>query len=76
MPSGPVAAAEGFLEAQALLAAEQRAPKSMEAIDGSFLGVLGPSNTRLRRSAPCSRQRGLWNRVLLTGANSPATRGA
>ena len=36
VPEGRVAAAEGCLEAQAFLAAEQRASKLMDAIDRSF----------------------------------------
>jgi hypothetical protein len=38
VPSGRVAAAEGCLEALAFPAAEQRAPKLMNAIDRSFWG--------------------------------------
>jgi hypothetical protein len=52
VPSGRVAAAEGCLEALAFPAAEQRAPKLMDAIDRSFLGLLGSNNSRFRRFAP------------------------
>ena len=52
VPSGLAAAAEGCPEARASLAAEQKAPKLMDAIDRSFRWPLGPGNTGVRRFAP------------------------
>ena len=52
-----MAAAEGCLEAREFLAAEQRAPKLIDAIDPSFLWLLEPGNTLLRLFAPDRQQR-------------------
>jgi hypothetical protein len=70
VPSGPVAAAEGCLEAQAFLAAEQRAPKLMEAIDWSFWG---PSPTSPQRAIPIALEIFLPNKPAsrsVAGGNS------